>query len=89
MKIFNIIPLAALLAASPISAQEQELLTDYVDTSIGTGGHGHVFMGASVPFGMVQLGPTSIPTHGTGVQAIMTATLQLSVSPTPISKEPA
>lgn len=62
MKIFNIIPLAALLAASPISAQEQELLTDYVDTSIGTGGHGHVFMGASVPFGMVQLGPTSIPT---------------------------
>lgn len=62
MKIFNIIPLAALLTASPISAQEQELLTDYVDTSIGTGGHGHVFMGASVPFGMVQLGPTSIPT---------------------------
>ncbi len=62
MKILNIIPLAALLAASPISAQEQELLTDYVDTSIGTGGHGHVFMGASVPFGMVQLGPTSIPT---------------------------
>ena len=34
---------------------------DYVDTSIGTGGHGHVFVGASVPFGMVQLGPTSIP----------------------------
>ena len=35
--------------------------TDYVDTSIGTGGHGHVFVGANVPFGMVQLGPTSIP----------------------------
>ncbi len=35
--------------------------TRYVDTYIGTGGHGHVFMGASVPFGMVQLGPTSIP----------------------------
>ena len=28
---------------------------------IGTGGHGHVFVGANVPFGMVQLGPTSIP----------------------------
>ncbi|MFR5768370.1 MAG: hypothetical protein ACLUFW_10700 [Alistipes sp.] len=28
---------------------------------IGTGGHGHVFMGANVPFGAVQLGPTSIP----------------------------
>lgn len=34
---------------------------DYVDTKIGTGFHGHVFVGANVPFGMVQLGPTSIP----------------------------
>lgn len=38
-----------------------EKYTDYVDTSIGTGGHGHVFVGANVPFGFVQLGPTSIP----------------------------
>ena len=36
-------------------------LTQYVNTHIGTGGHGHVFMGANVPFGMVQLGPSSIP----------------------------
>ena len=35
--------------------------TRYVDPKIGTGGHGHVFVGANVPFGMVQLGPTSIP----------------------------
>ena len=33
----------------------------YVNLKIGTGGHGHVFVGANVPFGMVQLGPTSIP----------------------------
>ena len=33
----------------------------WVDPKIGTGGHGHVFVGANVPFGMVQLGPTSIP----------------------------
>ena len=33
----------------------------FVDPRIGSGGHGHVFVGASVPFGMVQLGPTSIP----------------------------
>lgn len=39
----------------------QESLTSYVDTKIGSGGHGHVFVGANVPFGMVQLGPTSIP----------------------------
>ena len=36
-------------------------LVSYVDPRIGSGGHGHVFVGASVPFGMVQLGPTSIP----------------------------
>ncbi|MDE7236613.1 MAG: GH92 family glycosyl hydrolase, partial [Paramuribaculum sp.] len=34
---------------------------DYVDTKIGPDFHGHVFVGADVPFGMVQLGPTSIP----------------------------
>lgn len=30
---------------------------DYVDPFIGTGGHGHTFPGATVPFGMVQLSP--------------------------------
>jgi len=32
-------------------------LTDFVDPRIGTGDHGHVFIGANVPFGMVQAGP--------------------------------
>ena len=36
-------------------------LTQYVDPYIGSGGHGHVFVGANVPWGMVQLGPASIP----------------------------
>ncbi len=31
--------------------------TSYVDPFIGTGGHGHTFPGATVPFGMVQLSP--------------------------------
>ena len=35
-------------------------LTRYVNQYIGTGGHGHVFLGANVPFGLVQLGPTQI-----------------------------
>ena len=35
-------------------------LTRYVDPLIGSGGHGHVFVGASVPFGAVQLGPNNI-----------------------------
>jgi predicted alpha-1,2-mannosidase len=34
--------------------------TKYVDPYIGSGFHGHVFVGASVPFGAVQLGPTNI-----------------------------
>jgi len=32
-------------------------LTNYVDVFLGTGGHGHVYPGATVPFGMVQLSP--------------------------------
>lgn len=43
------------------SAVAEKDLLRYVDPWIGSGGHGHVFVGASVPFGMVQLGPTSIP----------------------------
>jgi alpha-1,2-mannosidase, putative len=35
-------------------------LTQYVDPFIGTADHGHVFLGASVPSGFVQLGPTNI-----------------------------
>ncbi|WP_435531846.1 hypothetical protein [Spirosoma liriopis] len=35
-------------------------LTQYVDPFIGTDLNGHVFMGANVPFGAVQLGPTQL-----------------------------
>ena len=34
-----------------------EDLTRYVRISIGTGGHGHTYPGATCPFGMVQLSP--------------------------------
>lgn len=43
-----------------VSAQD---LTRYVDPFIGTGGHGHTYPGATVPFGMVQLSPDN-GTHG-------------------------
>ena len=52
---------AILLIASGCASERDEDPTKWVDTKIGTGGHGHVFVGANVPFGMVQLGPTSIP----------------------------
>ena len=52
---------AGLLLAACSQAPRTDSLTQYVDMRIGTGGHGHVFMGANVPYGAVQLGPTSIP----------------------------
>jgi predicted alpha-1,2-mannosidase len=36
---------------------DQKTLTSYVDPFIGTGGHGHTYPGATVPFGMVQPSP--------------------------------
>jgi len=35
----------------------QKSPTDFVNTFIGTGGHGHTYPGATMPFGMVQLSP--------------------------------
>ena len=32
----------------------------YVDPYIGTGGHGHTFLGVTTPFGAVQIGPNNI-----------------------------
>ena len=40
------------------TVETEDDYTQFVDPFIGTAGHGHVFLGASVPFGMVQLGPT-------------------------------
>ena len=51
----------ALFATACAGTSGTENLTRFVDMHIGTGGHGHVFMGANVPYGSVQLGPTSIP----------------------------
>lgn len=48
-----------LLTGCAVKTRE-ESFTAKVDPLIGTGEHGHVFVGASVPFGMVQVGPTSV-----------------------------
>lgn len=42
---------------SQASAQTKKDYTRLVNPFIGTGGHGHTFPGAVVPFGMVQLSP--------------------------------
>ncbi len=45
------------ISSNELKAQQ---ITQFVDPLIGSGGHGHVFVGASVPFGAVQLGPNNI-----------------------------
>ena len=55
--------LFAINASAADGCQHDSQFTDYVNPWIGTGGHGHVFLGANVPFGLVQLGPTE-HTHG-------------------------
>ena len=54
-----ILPLAAIVGCAKTGDNTD--YTRFVNTKIGSGGHGHVFVGANVPFGLVQLGPTSIP----------------------------
>ena len=66
MKAFKLLALTScfLLAAGNGVAQrdysKSEGLLRYVDPYIGSGYHGHVFVGTSVPYGMVQLGPNNI-----------------------------
>ena len=45
------------LLAGCASEKEGKKFTGYVNPLIGTGGHGHTFPGATMPFGMVQLSP--------------------------------
>ncbi len=58
--------LAAAIALIGVSCSTKQHSTttslrpiDYVDPMIGSGYHGHVFVGANVPFGAVQLGTTN------------------------------
>ena len=51
-KILMLLPFLGVFAIS--NGQNK---TRYVDPFLGTGGHGHVYPGATVPFGMVQLSP--------------------------------
>ena len=50
----------AALAAITVAACSGTDYTVKVDPYIGSGGHGHVFVGANVPNGMIQAGPQNI-----------------------------
>ncbi|MAW98224.1 MAG: alpha-mannosidase [Sphingomonas sp.] len=55
--------LAAFGGAVPVRAWAQVPAPGKPDLFVGTGGHGHTFPGASLPFGMAQLSPDT-NTHG-------------------------
>lgn len=59
MKISKKIFYLFIMTVLPMAATAQSL-TQFVDPRIGSGDHGHVFVGANVPFGMVNAGPTQI-----------------------------
>ncbi len=63
-----LLPITILLLAAGCAGnegQESEIPifeskpSEWVDPMIGTGAHGHTHPGASVPFGMIQVGPTN------------------------------
>ena len=56
----RLLAFALLLGTCSAGAFAQKDYASYVDPFIGSGGHGHVFVGANVPFGAVQLGPNNI-----------------------------
>ena len=60
--IFAFSVLCTLPVTSQVKTKKQNSLnyTQYVNPLIGSAGHGHVFVGANVPFGAVQLGPVNV-----------------------------
>lgn len=74
-----------IFASLSLGAQAQ-MLVDKVDPLIGSADHGHVFVGASVPYGMVNVGPTQLETgwdwcsgyHYSGKQIVGFAQTHLS-----------
>lgn len=50
---------SVLFSCTTEQANDESNFTQFVDPLIGSGGHGHVFVGASVPFGAIQAGPSN------------------------------
>ncbi|WP_372931785.1 GH92 family glycosyl hydrolase [Mariniphaga sediminis] len=55
VSVFLVVALGLLISCS--EGKKSSDYTQYVDPFIGTGGHGHTFPGATLPFGMVQISP--------------------------------
>lgn len=57
MRLSNTLSILIVLLTLQGNSFAQSTPAHYVNPFIGTGGHGHTFPGATVPFGMVQLSP--------------------------------
>ncbi len=55
--IFYLLAVFFIVSCKNIKHGEKRDFVNYVNPFIGTGGHGHTYPGAVVPFGMVQLSP--------------------------------
>jgi putative alpha-1,2-mannosidase len=55
--LYRILPVLLLVSVTAFAQKKKNDYTKLVNVFIGTGGHGHTFPGAVVPFGMVQLSP--------------------------------
>jgi len=56
-KIYILVFFLMLGACNNQPEYKENSLIKFVDPFIGTGGHGHTYPGASMPFGMMQLSP--------------------------------
>ena len=54
---YSVIAVAGIVSACSGGRVQEKSVTEYVDPFIGTGGHGHTFPGAIVPFGGIQISP--------------------------------
>jgi predicted alpha-1,2-mannosidase len=66
---YSVIPLILMVLLSTAIQAAKQPVGDLVDPFIGTGGHGHTYPGASLPFGMVQLSPDTRLTGWDGCSA--------------------
>lgn len=56
-RLFIVFVFCASCSSLDVADYELMELTPFVNTFIGTGGHGHTYPGATMPFGMMQLSP--------------------------------
>lgn len=64
MKLQKLILISSSVVIFGCNSMNESFMTEkpvsYVDPFIGTGGHGHTFLGVTTPFGAVQIGPNNI-----------------------------